>query len=310
VVLLDSDLTRARTEAALAGSFTARLLVLSKELDALAKRERELMREVDIGDGDTDYLRDADIQELHEIFTAEEKVHPGTFELVCALLLRRANLEAIAGARAERERLLRQEMDASDKNARYSELATRWISVNSQGDPGRGMSLTKLEKEEREGEQQALRMEEADAAAGEAEHALECLRVILHDAVDWVPGETAREADTAILRAERVGPADPWLGQAQVALSRCRRILEEMGTLDAGEVQVDLLTGFAEMCIQGLVRDLTEKDGIDRALRPVTRTLTTIRALRGHLARGRGNMRKVIDEVRSRRTMLLRRPSR
>ena len=308
--LLDSDLTRARTEAAWAGSFTARLLVLARELDVLAKRERELAREVDIGDGDTDYLQDAGVQELHEIFTAEDAVPAGAPELVSSLLRRRTNLQVVAAARDERERLLMREMGSSDAIARYTEVAQRWIGVNSQGDPGRGMMLTKLEKQEKESEQQALRMEEADGAADEAEHALECLRVILHDAVDWFPGETARDPDTAILRPERVGPADPWIGQAQVGLARCRRILEEIGILESGEFQVDLLATFAELCVDGLVRDLAEKDGIERALSPVTSTLTTVRALRGHLSRCRGDLRKAIDEVRTRRTALMRRGAR
>lgn len=311
MTILDSDLERARQEAAVAGSFSARVIALSRELDLLLDHERDLAERVDLGHGDTEFFQGAGLEELLHTFTEEDAAADDSIQLVSALLQRRVNLQVLADLRDEREKLLARETTLSSALARYTELYSRWMATNSQGDPGRACTLARLEQDEKETELKSLRMEEADSAAGEAEHALECLRVILHDAVDWVPGDTsAQEADTAILRPERVGPADPWLGAAQIALSRARRALEEVGSLESGEFQVDLLSGFAELCIQGLVCDHMENDGTVRALRPVTWTLTTVRALRGYLSRSRGDARRTIEDLRARRAQLLQRGSR
>ena len=339
MAVLDADLDRARADAAVAGTVTARLLVLSAELDRLLKIERELAERADAGGGDADLFEGADLEEILRTFTenagggqasAEEggadgadavgaegtadaasPADPGIDQnFVSALLERQVNTRALEDARGERERLLSDEMALADANARYAEMSSRWIALNSQGDPMCGCSLTRIEKQETEILARKIRLEEIDAAAGEAENALERLRVILHDAVDWVPGDTsAHEPDTAILRIERIQPADPWITTAQVALSRARRALEDIGDLDCGEFTIELFTAFAETCIQGLIRDVAERDGIERALRPVTRTLTTVRALRGHITRSQGAIRHGMEEVRAKRAQLLtRRP--
>jgi hypothetical protein len=308
--MLDSDLVRARHEAAAAGSVGARKITISREFDVLQKRERDLTERVDLGGGETDIFEGAGLEELLHTFAEDEVVAEDSLKLVSALLQRKVNLLVFADLREEQNRLLLSEQSLSDAASRYTELASRWVAMNAQGDPARGCTLSKLEKDEKEVEQGCVRMEEADTAAEDAERALERIRVILHDAVDWVPGDTAKEKDTAILRPERLGSADPLIGAAQLSLSRVRRVLEEIGDLDAGEFQVDLLSGFAEKCIEGLVLDLAEKDGTDRALRPVTWTLTTIRALRGHLSRMRGNARHRLEEVRTRRAQILQRGSR
>jgi len=311
VAILDSDLAHARLDAALAGSFKARLAVLAKELDLHLQRERELAEQVDLGDGETEAFEGAGLEELLQVFVEEDDLAAESLELLSSLLQRKVNRMAFADLREERERVIADQHALSDALARYTELSARWVAVNSQGDPARGCTLAKIEKEEKESELKCYRLEEADAAAAESENALERLRAILHDAVDWVPGDkAAQEADTAILRPERVGPADPWLGAAQVTLSRARRAVEEIGRHDSGEFQVEVLKSFADQCIQGLAQDLARRDGTDRALQPVTWTLTTVRALRGSLSRFRGDLRHRIEDLQARRAQLLQRGSR
>ena len=69
--------------------------------------------------------------------------------------------------------------------------------------------------------------------------------------------------------------------------------------------QVELLSGFADMCIASLGRDFEERDGTGRASRSVSWTLATVRALRGYLARSEFEEKHALDGLRARRTGLL-----
>jgi len=226
--------------------------------------------------------------------------------LAVSLVQREANLRSLADARREYEQLSGCRRDASSAIAWHRDLMARWTGAFAQWDPGLGNDLVKLESEERALLQRQSRLEAAQAAARDAENALNCLWAALQDAVDWIPVEGAPgEPPTAVLRLERLGLAEPWIFEVQVSLARARRALCGTEYLEGGAFQADVLARFAGWCIESMGLDVAERDGTIRSCRTVSWTLTTVRALRGYLTRSQVQAGYLVEDLRRRRNKML-----
>ena len=228
---------------------------------------------------------------------------PGLF---VAALQREAHGRTLAEAREERERLTRARAFASSVVEDHLKLAEEWVSGMSQWDTELGAELIRLEHEECGLLTRLARLEEAQILSCDAEQALGRLLTIFHGAVDHVVPAGAPDGESrAVLRPERLASVDAAIFDAQATLTATRRALGGTPYLDDGVFQVELLSGFAGMCIASLGRDFEERDGTGRAARSVSWTLATVRALRGYVARSEFEEKHALDELRIRRTRLL-----
>ena len=226
--------------------------------------------------------------------------------LAVSLVQREANLRSLADARMEREQLAASRPFALETIAQHRDLITQWTGAFAAWDPALGSDLMRLESDERTLLQRQMRLDAAQAAARDAENALNCLWAALHDAVDWVqtPGD-AGTPPVPVLRLERMRLAEPWIFEVQISLARARRALCGTDYLQGGPFQSDLLAQFAGWCIESMGCDVAERDGTGRSARTVSWTLTTIRALRGYLTRSQVEAEYSLEDLRRQRTKML-----
>ena len=319
MTVLECDVAGSRVEAAQAADVAARLFILGQEIDRLAKEDRRLAEICGLDPQDVEPFEYPGLGEVLKTFQPGMLVGKGAscgksasvtsldHVLAVALVQREANLRSQADARRERAQLVGCRQSARTTVDLHQDLMTRWTDVLAQWDPHLRSELIRLEGEERALLQGLARYEAAEAAARDAENALNHLWLALHDAVDWVVigQDRAGETPAPVLRSERLAVAEPWIFEVQILLARAHRALWDVEDPTGGKFQADILSRFAGWCIESMGSDVAERDGTSRSCRTVSWTMTTVLALRGYVTRSQVDVGRALDNLRLLRTKML-----